>query len=170
LCVIDEYQKSKSLPHDQWAWYMRPITAKKQVNNDDCGVCLILTIYCLVHGLDYCTVPPAKFSNETRLFIFYTVMGFNFDQDNNYDPTFDEVKGTITIVEDTSPGLPYNNYCNRAELGQCLLRAKNPPDREQAHLGDLMFPDSYGVAEDFEEEDALDDDDEDYQQQDMNLK
>jgi hypothetical protein len=46
---IQDYHQLKSLPQDRWAWIMRPITVKKQVNDDDCGVCLSLAIYCLVH-------------------------------------------------------------------------------------------------------------------------
>jgi hypothetical protein len=52
LCFIDDYQQSKSLSKDQWAWNMHTFTVKKQVNNDECGVCLSLGTYCLVHGLD----------------------------------------------------------------------------------------------------------------------
>jgi hypothetical protein len=62
------------------------------------------------------------------------------------------------------------NDCNRAENGQHLLRATNPPDLAHSQLRDLVYPDSDGVVEDCEEEDAVDDDGEDYQQQDMNLK
>jgi hypothetical protein len=75
---------------------MHPITVKKQVNDDDGGVCLSLDIYCLVHGKDYRTIPPAKFNNRAHLFMIYTVMGFQFDQDDNYDPVFDEDRGNVT--------------------------------------------------------------------------
>jgi hypothetical protein len=38
-------------PHqDQWAWHVHHITSKKQVKTDDCGVCMSLAIYFLVHG------------------------------------------------------------------------------------------------------------------------
>jgi hypothetical protein len=37
--------------------------------------------------------------------MFYTVMGFQFDQDDKYDPAFDEGRCTITLVEDVSPGV-----------------------------------------------------------------
>jgi hypothetical protein len=55
--------------------------------------------------MDCRAISPGKFSNEGRLFIFYTVMGYNFDQDDSYDYKFYEMKGTITIVEYTSPGV-----------------------------------------------------------------
>jgi hypothetical protein len=60
---IQDYQKTKSLPQDEWAWHMKPITVKRQVNQDGCGVCMSLAIYCLIFGLDYRTIPPHLFHN-----------------------------------------------------------------------------------------------------------
>jgi hypothetical protein len=151
-------------------WNMRPITVKYQVNDDEFGLCLSIAVYCLVRGLDFCTIPTEKFNNEARLFIFYTVMGFKLDQDDNYDPAFGEDRDTVTIIDDASPGVAYNDDFNRFECSQLLVWAKNPTDLAQAQLRDLVYPDSDGVVEDCEEEDAVDDDGEDYQQQDMNLK
>jgi hypothetical protein len=68
---------------------MCAITVKKQVNDDDCGVCLSLAIYCLIHGLDCRTIPPVKFNNQAHLFMLHTVMGFQFDQYGKYDHAFD---------------------------------------------------------------------------------
>jgi hypothetical protein len=102
---IHEYQNSKELPEDQCAWHLHPIVVKKQVNFEDCGVCLSLAIYCLVHGLDYHTMPPVLFSNKAYLFIFYIVMGFQIEQDDTYDCLLDEDRGTITSVNDKSPGV-----------------------------------------------------------------
>jgi hypothetical protein len=36
---------------------MHPVVVDKQLNLYDCGVCTCLAIYCLVHGLDYLTMP-----------------------------------------------------------------------------------------------------------------
>jgi hypothetical protein len=106
--------------------------------------------------------------------MFYTVMGYNFDQDDSYDSTLDEVEGTITIVDDTSPGFTYKEDCNQAERGQQILRATNPPEIEQVHLNQLYFPNVYGVVESTGKEDSDDGEDKDfeeeYQRQDVNLK
>jgi hypothetical protein len=56
---------------------MRPIIVKKQVDDDECGVCLSFSIYCLVHGFDYHAIPTDKFNNHSRLLMFYTVMSSN---------------------------------------------------------------------------------------------
>jgi hypothetical protein len=69
---------------------MHPITVKNQMNTDDCGVCMSLAIYYIFRGLDNSTIPLVKFNKQARLFMFYTVMGFQFDQNDNYDPVFDE--------------------------------------------------------------------------------
>jgi hypothetical protein len=39
-------------------------------------------------------------------------MGFQFNQDDNYDPAFDEDRGNVTLVDDDSPGAVYNDDCN----------------------------------------------------------
>jgi hypothetical protein len=62
---------------------MRPVSSKKQVNLDDCGVCSSIAIYCLVHGLDHHVISLEKFTNQARLIMSYTVMGYNFDQDDS---------------------------------------------------------------------------------------
>jgi hypothetical protein len=54
---LHDYQKSKDIPEDRWAWHMHPVVVKKKNNNDDCGVCLSLAIYCVFHGLDCLTMP-----------------------------------------------------------------------------------------------------------------
>jgi hypothetical protein len=72
---INDYQKSKDIPEERWAWHVCTAIVKKQENYDDCGVCLSLAVYCLIHGLDYHTMPPLLFSNQASLFIFYIVMG-----------------------------------------------------------------------------------------------
>jgi hypothetical protein len=135
------------------------------VNLDECGVCTSLAIYCLVHGLDYRTIPRDKLSNQARLFVFDTVMGYNFDQDGSYDSTLDELKGTITIGDDTSPGVPQNDGCNRAGSGQHILRATNPPDIEQVQLNQLYFPNAVGVVESTGDEYTADDEDEDFEEE-----
>jgi Ulp1 family protease len=60
---IQDYQQSKFLLQDRWAWHMRAITVKKQVNDDDCGVCVSLAIYFIIRGLDYHIIPPKKFND-----------------------------------------------------------------------------------------------------------
>jgi hypothetical protein len=89
VSFIHDYQKSKGIPEDRWDWHLRLVVVKKTENFDDCGVCLSLAIYCLVHGLDYRTMPPVLFSSQAHLFIFYIVMGYQFDQDNTYDCSID---------------------------------------------------------------------------------
>jgi hypothetical protein len=118
------------------------------VNDDDCEVCLILAIYCLIHGLDYLTIPPAKFDNQAQIFIFYTVMGFQIDQDDNHNPIFNEDRGTVTLLDDTSPDVAYNDACNQFENRQRLLGATNPSNLAQVTLRDLVYPNSYGDAGD----------------------
>jgi hypothetical protein len=62
--------------------------------------------------------------------MFYTVMGFQFYHDDQYDTVFDEHRGAINLVEDPSPGVACNDGCNRYERHQRLLKATNPPDLE----------------------------------------
>jgi hypothetical protein len=94
---IQDYQQSKYLPRDGWVCHMHTITVKKYVNDDECGFSLSIAVYCLIHGLDYCTTPPTKFNNQARLFMFYTVIGLQFNQDDSYDPHFNEVRGNMML-------------------------------------------------------------------------
>jgi Ulp1 family protease len=102
---IHDYKKSKEIPKYKWAWHMHPVVVDKQLNLDDCGVCTCLAIYCLVHGLDYRTMPTFLFANQGRIFVYYLVMGYQFDQDDSYNSLLDEVLGESTIVDDYAP--PY---------------------------------------------------------------
>jgi Ulp1 family protease len=78
---IHNYEKSKEIPKDKWTWHMHPVVVNKQLNLGDCGACTCLEIYCLVHGLDYRTMLTFLFANQARIFVYYTVMGYKFDQD-----------------------------------------------------------------------------------------
>jgi hypothetical protein len=156
--LIQDYQKTKSLSQDKWAWHMKSITVKWQVNQDDCGVCMSLTMYCLIFGLDYRTIPPRLFNNQARLFMFYTVMGYHLNPDEDQTNNLDEGIGSITIVEYTWPSVQYNDDCNLYERQQRLRNKTNPPPLEQAHLNDLYFPNDEGVCEDSEEDESEGDD------------
>jgi hypothetical protein len=48
-------------------------------------------------------MPPFLFANRARLFVYNIVMGCQFDQDDTYDSSLDEVVGTTTIVDDDTP-------------------------------------------------------------------
>jgi hypothetical protein len=92
---------------------MHPVVVDKQLNLDDCGVCTCLLIYCLVHGLYYRTMPTYFFTNQARIFVYYIVMGYQFDQDDSYDSSLDEVLGASTIVDDYAPPVDYRDDTNR---------------------------------------------------------
>jgi hypothetical protein len=100
---IHDYEKSKEIPKDKWAWHMHLVVVDKQLNLDDWGVCTCLAIYCLVHGLDYRTMPTFLFANQARIFVYYTVMGYQFDQYELYNSVLDEVLGASTIVDYDAP-------------------------------------------------------------------
>jgi hypothetical protein len=127
---IQDYQKIKSLPQDKWGWHTKPITVKRLVNQDDCGVCMSLGMYCLIFGLDYRTIPPHLFHNQAPLFMFYTVMGCHFsaDEDDNINSMYlDEERGMVTNVEAISPPVQYTDDCNRYERQQPLQNKKIYP-------------------------------------------
>jgi hypothetical protein len=84
---------------------MHPFVVDKQLRLNDFGVCTCLEIYCLVRGLDYCKMPTFLFANQARIFVYYTVMGYQFDQNESYNSALDEVLGASTIVDDDAP--PY---------------------------------------------------------------
>jgi hypothetical protein len=48
-----------------------------------------LSMYFLIHGLDYRTIHPRLFHHQARLLMFYTVMGCHFhaDEDDNNNST-----------------------------------------------------------------------------------
>jgi hypothetical protein len=48
---------------------MNKVVVDKQLNLDDCGVCTCLAIYCLVHGLDYRTMPTFLFANQAHILV-----------------------------------------------------------------------------------------------------
>jgi hypothetical protein len=82
---------------------MHPVIVNKQLNLDDCGVCTCLAIYGLVHGLDYRTIPTFLFANQARIFVYDTVIGYQFDKDESYNSALDDVLGASTIVDDDAP-------------------------------------------------------------------
>jgi hypothetical protein len=45
-------------------------------------------------------------------------MGFQFDQDDNYNPAFDEDRGNVTLLGYASPSFAYNDDCNQFEHRQ----------------------------------------------------
>jgi Ulp1 family protease len=109
---IHDYAKSKEIPKDKWDWHMHPIFVDKQLNLNDCGVCMCLAIYCLVHGLDYSTMPTFLFANKACIFMYFIVMGYQFDKDDSYNSLLDEVLGASTIVDDDSPPVDYRDSAN----------------------------------------------------------
>jgi hypothetical protein len=62
---------------------MHPVVVDRQLNLDDYRVCTCMAIYGLVHGLDYRTMPTCLFANQARIFVYYTIMGYQFYHDNN---------------------------------------------------------------------------------------
>jgi hypothetical protein len=80
---IQDFKKSKDIPKYKRAWHMHPVVVNKQLNLEDCGVCTCLAIYVLVHGLDYRKMPTFLFANQARIFVYYTVMGYHFVQDES---------------------------------------------------------------------------------------
>jgi hypothetical protein len=139
---------------------MHPVVVNKKLNNDDYGVCLILAIYWLVYGLDYRAMPSFLFVNQARLFIYYIVMGYQFDQDDTYDSSLGEVVGTTTIVDDFAPAVEYRDDYNRHERGQHTDRETHPPPFPQVTADDLQYPngDREITISDDDNEDPLDGD------------
>jgi hypothetical protein len=133
---------------------MHPLVVDKQLNLEDCGVCTCMAMYCLFHGLDYRTMPTCLFANQARIFVYYTIMGYQFDHDENYNPALDEVIGASTIVDDDAPRIDYRDDTNRHERGQPTLTGTNPPPLPQVTAADLQFPNENGEI-------SLSDDDDD---------
>jgi hypothetical protein len=123
---------------------MHPFIVDKQLNNDECEVCLSLTITFLVHGLDYRTMPPFLFANQGHLFIYYFIMGYQFDQDDTYDSSLDQVAGTSTIVDDDAPDVHYRDDSNRHERGKPTCRETNPPALPHVTAADSQYPNGDG--------------------------
>jgi hypothetical protein len=130
------------------------VVVDKELNLDDCGVCTCLAIYCLVHGLDYRSMPQFLFANQAHIFVYYTVMGYQFDHDESYNSALGEVLGASTIVDDDAPPIGYRDDANRYERGQQTLTGTNPPQLPQATAADLQFPNEEGEI-------SLTDDDDD---------
>jgi hypothetical protein len=57
-------------------------------------------------------MPTCLFANQARIFLYYTIMGYQFDHDNNYNPELDEVKGASTIEDDNAPPVDYIDEAN----------------------------------------------------------
>jgi hypothetical protein len=93
--------------------------------------------------------------------MFYTVMGYHFnagEDDNNNSMDLDEERDMITIVEDMSHPVQYNDDCNKYEHQQQLQNKTNPPPLERAQLKDFNFPNEQGVCGDSEENESEGDD------------
>jgi hypothetical protein len=48
-------------------------------------------------------MPTFLFANQAHICVYYTVMGYQFDQDESYNSALDEVLGASTIVDDDTP-------------------------------------------------------------------
>jgi hypothetical protein len=59
---IHDYDKSKELPQDKWAWHMHPAVVDKQLNNDDCRVFLVWKS--IVLYMDWITIQCLHFFRE----------------------------------------------------------------------------------------------------------
>jgi hypothetical protein len=95
------------------------------------------------------------FSNQERVYVYYIVMGYQFDQDDSYDSSLDEVLGASTIVDDDSPPGDCRDNNNRHGCGQPTLKGTYPPQLPQVTAADLQFPNEDG------ENSVTDDDDDD---------
>jgi hypothetical protein len=139
-------------------WHMHSVVVDKQLNLVDCGVFTCMAIYCLVHGLDYRTMPTCLFANQARISVYYTIMGYQFDHDNNYNPALDEVLGASTIVDDDAPPIDYRDDANQHERGQPTLTGSNPPSSPQVTAADLQFPNKDGEISlsDYDDDDPND--------------
>jgi hypothetical protein len=89
-------------------------------------------------------MPTFLFDNQARIFIYYIVMGYQFDQDDSYDSSLDEVVGTSTIVDDDAPPVDYRDDANRHECGQLSIRATQPPPLPQVTSAYLQYPNEDG--------------------------
>jgi hypothetical protein len=78
--------------------------------------------------------------------MFYTVMGYHFNPGEYQTNNVDEGRGSITIVEDTSPAVQYNDDCNNYERQQQIRNKTNPHPLERAQLNDLYIPNDKGVC------------------------
>jgi hypothetical protein len=132
---------------------MHPVVVDKQLNLDDCGVCTCLEIYCLVYGLDYRTMPTFLFANQACIFVYYTVMGYQFDHEESYNSALDEVLGASAIVDYDAPPINYRDDANRHERGQRTLAGTNPPPLPQVTAEYLRFLNEEGEISFTDDED-----------------
>jgi hypothetical protein len=88
-------------------------------------------------------------------------MGYQFDEDDSYDSSLDEVLGTSTIVDDDAPPVDYREDNNQHEHGQSTLRATNLPPLLQVTAADLQYSNEDGEISVTDDDDEGPDD-EDY--------
>jgi hypothetical protein len=53
----------------------------------------------------YWTMPTFLFANQAHIFMYYIVMGYQFDQYDSYNSLLDKVLRESTIVDDDAPPL-----------------------------------------------------------------
>jgi hypothetical protein len=88
-------------------------------------------------------------------------MGYQFDQDDLYNSSIDEVLGASTIVDDDVPPVDYRDDANRHEGGQQTLMGTNPPPLPRVTAAYLQFTNEEGEIGVIDDDDD-DPDDEDY--------
>jgi hypothetical protein len=71
-------------------------------------------------------------------------MGYQFDQDDTYECSLDEVTVTIAIGEDASPYVEYRDDANQAERVQFTHRDAHSPPLTQVMATDLKYPNKDG--------------------------
>jgi hypothetical protein len=106
-------------------------------------------------------MPNFLFANQACFFVYYTIMGYQFDNDKMYNPALDEVIGASTIVDDDAPPIDYRDDANRHERGQRTLAGTNPPPLPQVKAADLQFPNEKAEVS-LSDDDDDDPNDEDY--------
>jgi hypothetical protein len=70
-------------------------------------------------------MPTFFFANQARIFVYCTIMGYQFDHDEMYNPALDEVIGASTIVDYDAPPIDYRDDANRHKRGQRTLAGTN---------------------------------------------
>jgi Ulp1 family protease len=61
--IIHDYEQSKEIPKDKWAWHMHAVVVDQQLNLDDFGVCtgfwqyIALSMYWIIVQCLHCCLP-----------------------------------------------------------------------------------------------------------------
>jgi hypothetical protein len=72
---MSQYQREHYYPVDDWAWSVKIVTSPRQDNGAECGVFVLMRMYCMMKGWDFNSIEVTAYNSKLRLCVMYMTLG-----------------------------------------------------------------------------------------------